>query len=288
MTKQTVFQLKFLQACCFWPTKPPPQISLPMQLSVNPTNRHRKSATTFKSMTFWKQAHKKLCTLHFVMMQLLTVEMQRQIINTTWWLFTLPKWGWKYSKVILHDLVRVVSIRDLTTTQCYTSKPIHNGSAGLKQLHKSKWHYHLRHENGNTDQANDTMWDACLWSLQLNQSRMTASTWANCFCAWMNVYLEHHLSPHNSVCVCVRACVRVHVWIHACSECYTCLQVYVCGRSQGGQEGERMWEWDICISFTFHFIVILNVPSWVLSPCVKGNFLIFMPCILMTNKDLID
>ena len=55
-----------------------------------------------------------------------------------------------------------------------------------------------------------------------------------------------------------------------------------------------MWEWDIYIHFfyvLFDFIVILNVPSWVLSPCVKGkfSFLCFVYlCILMNNKDLFD
>ena len=42
-----------------------------------------------------------------------------------------------------------------------------------------------------------------------------------------------------------------------------------------GETEERMWEWDIYIYFfyvLFYFIVILNVPSWVLSPCVKGKF----------------
>ena len=77
------------------------------------------------------------------------------------------------------------------------------------------------------------------------------------------------------VCVCVRTCVCARMRMHACSEHYTCLRVYVCGRSWGGWEGERMWEWDIYIYFfyiLFYFIVILNVPSWVLSPCVKGKF----------------
>ena len=102
-----------------------------------------------------KTGTKKQCALHFVMMQLLPVEMQRRIINTTWWLFTLPKWGWKYSKVILHDQVRVASLRDCNNCTVLHLHTIHNGSAGLKQLHKSKWHYHLWHENGNTDQADD-------------------------------------------------------------------------------------------------------------------------------------
>ena len=39
--------------------------------------------------------------------------------------------------------------------------------------------------------------------------------------------------------------------------------------------------------FDFIFIVILNVPSCILGPCVKGFFsLTFMLCILMNNKDL--
>ena len=52
------------------------------------------------------------------------------------------------------------------------------------------------------------------------------------------------------------------------------LRVYVCGRSRGGREGARMWEWDIYISFFYiwlYFTVILNVHFWVLSPCVKGK-----------------
>ena len=35
---ETVFQLKFWHARGFWPTKPPPQKSLPMQLSITPTD----------------------------------------------------------------------------------------------------------------------------------------------------------------------------------------------------------------------------------------------------------
>ena len=119
---ETVFQLKFWHACGFWPTKPPPQKSLPMQLSITPTDTESLPLPS-SPWPFETGTKKKQCALHFVMLQLLTVKMPRRIINTTWQLFTSPKWGWKYSKVILHDQVRAVSIRDLTTTQCYTSIP---------------------------------------------------------------------------------------------------------------------------------------------------------------------
>ena len=162
---------------------------------------------------------------------------------------------------------------------------IHNGSAGLKQSHKSKWHYHLRHENGNTDQADDTMWDACLWSLQLNQSRMTASTWANCFCAWMNVYLEHHLSPHNSVCVCVRARARVDARMFWMLHVFAGVRLWKKpGRARGGENVRVRYIYFFYVLFYCYF----KCTFLSLEPMCQRKILIFMLCILMTNKDLID
>ena len=68
------------------------------------------------------------------------------------------------------------------------------------------------------------------------------------------------------VCVCVCVCMRMFWTWHVCG----CMSVEEAGVGERGRECES----EICtfISFTFYFIVILNVPSWVLSPCVKGKF----------------
>ena len=76
-----------------------------------------------------------------------------------------------------------------------------------------------------------------------------------------------------SVCVCVCVCVRAHARMHVCSEHYTCVCRCVSVEEAGAGERGRECESKIYTytSFTFYFIVILNVPSWVLSPCVKGK-----------------
>ena len=59
------------------------------------------------------------------------------------------------------------------------------------------------------------------------------------------------------------------------------------GAGERGRQCES--EIDIFLCIYFIFIVILNVPSSVLSLCVKRFFLsIFMLCILMNNKGLFD
>ena len=101
------------------------------------------------------------------------------------------------------------------------------------------------------------------WLLQLEQIVFVLG--------WM--YIWSTISPYNCVCVsvCVCACtvcarMRVLNITHVCR----CMSVEEARAGKRGRECES--EIYTYISFMFYFIVILNVPSWVLSPCVMGKF----------------
>ena len=162
---------------------------------------------------------------------------------------------------------------------------IHNGSAGLKQLHKSKWHYHLRHENGNTDQADDTMWDACLWSLQLNQEWLLQLEQIVFVLGWM--YILSTTSPHITLCVSVCVRVRTHVWMHT----FWMLHVFA-GVRLWKKPGQARGGENVRVRYIYFFYVLFDCSFKCtflsLEPMCQRKILIFMLCILMTNKDLID
>ena len=87
--------------------------------------------------------------------------------------------------------------------------------------------------------------------------------WSACVCVCVR----------ERLCECVHACVCACTRMHMCSEHYICVCRCMSVEEAGAGERERMWKWVVVfLRIYFLFIVILNVPSWVLSPSVKGTF----------------
>ena len=133
-------------------------------------------------------------------------------------------------------------------------------------LYRSAANWHVI--NGVTHRERWRLWNSLLARRVLQRSGPVLKSYSKT----VSFSVIPRSSPSH-LCVCVRACVRACVCVssrvrmHACSQHHTC----VCGSVEEAGAGERLWEWDTYfLRIYFIFIVILNVPSWVLSPCVKG------------------
>ena len=92
--------------------------------------------------------------------------------------------------------------------------------------------------------------------------------------AAMNALRMYYVRARARVCGCTRVLNMTHVFAGVCLW-------HKPGRARGREKVRYIH------IFLLRFIVIFNVPFWVLSPCVKGKKIIFMLCILMNNKDLL-
>ena len=110
-----------------------------------------------------------------------------------------------------------------------------------------------------------------------------------CVCVCVSVCVCVCVCECACVRTCVRACVRVwarvrrraRVWMHACSEHYSC----VCGcmpveEAGAGEWGENVRVRPLRIYFILFYIdIYCYFKCTFLSPCVKGEFSFFTLCI---------